>query len=91
MLSGLVAACSDPRIDVVNMSIEGYVDPSDEASVQDFLLFTDAVDYCRRHGVPVFAAAGNEHVRVEPRDDDARRPAPRGRRPGLDRRPGNRD
>ena len=64
MLSGLVAACSDPRIDVVNMSIEGYVDPSDEASVQDFLLFTDAVDYCRRHGVPVFAAAGNEHVRV---------------------------
>jgi subtilisin family serine protease len=65
MLSGLIAACSDPRIDVVNMSIEGYVDPSDEASVQDFLLFTDAVDYCRRHGVPVFAAAGNEHVRVD--------------------------
>ena len=65
MLSGLVAACSDPRIDVVNMSIEGYIDPSDEASVQDFLLFTDAVDYCRRHGVPVFAAAGNEHVRVD--------------------------
>jgi subtilisin family serine protease len=65
MLAGLVAACSDPRIDVVNMSIEGYVDPSDEASVQDFLLFTDAVDYCRRHGVPVFAAAGNEHVRVD--------------------------
>src|SRR3954468_17015333 len=64
MLSGLIAACSDPRIDVVNMSIEGYVDPSDEASVQDFLLFTDAVEYCRRHGVPVFAAAGNEHVRV---------------------------
>ena len=65
MLGGLIAACSDPRIDVVNMSIEGYVDPSDEASVQDFLLFTDAVDYCRRHGVPVFAAAGNEHVRVD--------------------------
>jgi subtilisin family serine protease len=65
MLSGLIAACSDSRIDVVNMSIEGYVDPSDEASVQDFLLFTDAVDYCRRHGVPVFAAAGNEHVRVD--------------------------
>src|SRR3954470_14754242 len=26
ILSGLVAACSDPRIDVVNMSIEGYMD-----------------------------------------------------------------
>ncbi len=65
ILTGLVSACSDPRIDVVNMSIEGYADPSDEASIQDFLLFTDAVDYCRRHGVPVFAAAGNEHVRVD--------------------------
>jgi subtilisin family serine protease len=65
ILTGLVSACSDRRIDVVNMSIEGYADPSDEASLQDFLLFTDAVDYCRRHGVPVFAAAGNEHVRVD--------------------------
>jgi subtilisin family serine protease len=65
ILTGLVAACSDPRIGVVNMSIEGYVDPSDEASAQDFLLFTDAVDYCHAHGVPVFAAAGNQHVRVD--------------------------
>jgi lantibiotic leader peptide-processing serine protease len=59
-----VAACSDPRIDVVNMSIEAYVDPSDPASADDFLLFTDAIDYCLAHGVPVFAAAGNAHVRV---------------------------
>jgi subtilisin family serine protease len=65
ILSGLVAACSDPRIDVVNMSIEGYIDPSDPFSVQDYLLFTDAVDYCRSRGVPVFAAAGNQHVRVD--------------------------
>ncbi|MDX6415292.1 MAG: hypothetical protein QOG06_2281 [Gaiellaceae bacterium] len=65
ILSGLVAACSDSRIDIVNMSIEGYVDPSDASSVQDYLLFADAVDYCRSRGVPVFAAAGNEHVRVD--------------------------
>jgi subtilisin family serine protease len=65
ILSGLVAACSDPRIDVVNMSIEAYVDPSDPPSVDDFLLFTDAVDYCLSQGVPVFAAAGNAHVRVD--------------------------
>ena len=64
ILSGLVAACSDPRIDVVNMSIEAYVDPSDPASVDDYLLFTDAVNYCLSRGVPVFAAAGNAHVRV---------------------------
>ena len=65
ILSGLVAACSDPRIDVVNMSIEAYVDPSDPASVDDYLLFDDAVDYCLSRGVPVFAAAGNAHVRVD--------------------------
>jgi lantibiotic leader peptide-processing serine protease len=64
ILSGLVAACSDPRIDVVNMSIEAYVDPSDPAPVDDYLLFTDAVNYCLSRGVPVFAAAGNAHVRV---------------------------
>jgi subtilisin family serine protease len=65
ILSGLVAACSDPRIDVVNMSIEAYVDPSDPTSVDDYLLFKDAVDYCLSRGVPVFAAAGNAHVRVD--------------------------
>jgi subtilisin family serine protease len=65
ILSGLVAACSDPRIDVVNMSIEGYMDPSDPFSVPDYLLFTDAVEYCLSRGVPVFAAAGNQHVRVD--------------------------
>jgi subtilisin family serine protease len=65
ILSGLVAACSDARIDVVNMSIEGYMDPGDPSSVQDYLLFTDAVDYCLARGVPVFAAAGNQHVRVD--------------------------
>jgi subtilisin family serine protease len=65
ILSGLVAACSDPRIDVVNMSIEGYMDPADPFDAEDYLLFTDAVDFCRERGVPVFAAAGNQHVRVD--------------------------
>ena len=65
IVSGLLASCSDPRIDVVNMSIEGYMDPADPFTAQDYLLFTDAVDYCRAQGVPVFAAAGNQHVRVD--------------------------
>src|SRR4029453_5155497 len=65
ILSGLVAACSDPRIDVVNMSIEGYMDPLDPFTPDDYLLFTDAVDYCRANGVAVFGAAGNQHVRVD--------------------------
>ena len=65
ILSGLVAACSDPRIDLVNMSIEGYMDPADPFTPDDYLLFTDAVDYCRSNGVAVFGSAGNEHVRVD--------------------------
>jgi subtilisin family serine protease len=65
ILSGLVTACSDPRIDIVNMSIEGYMNPADPFTADDYLLFTDAVDYCRENGVAVFGAAGNQHVRVD--------------------------
>jgi subtilisin family serine protease len=65
ILSGLVTACSDPRIDIVNMSIEGYMDPADPFTADDYLLFTDGVDYCHSNGVAVFGAAGNQHVRVD--------------------------
>src|SRR3954462_13320969 len=46
ILSGLIDACSSREIDVVNMSIEGYLDPSNPFDAEDYLLFTDAVDYC---------------------------------------------
>ena len=65
ILSGLIDACSSRDIDVVNMSIEGYMSPGEPFDVEDYLLFTDAVAYCRAKGVAVFAAAGNEHVRVD--------------------------
>lgn len=65
ILSGLIDACSSHEIDIVNMSIEGYMNPDDPFDVEDYLLFTDAVAYCRSKGVAVFAAAGNEHVRVD--------------------------
>ena len=65
ILSGLIDACSSRDIDVVNMSIEGYMSPDQPFDVEDYLLFTDAVAYCRAKGVAVFAAAGNEHVRVD--------------------------
>jgi hypothetical protein len=65
ILSGLVAACSSPRVDLVNMSIEGYFDPADPFDAEDYLLFADALSYCSEHGVAVFAAAGNQHVRVD--------------------------
>jgi subtilisin family serine protease len=64
ILAGLVAACTD-RVDLVNMSITGYLDPSDPTDAQTYRLFADAVQYCRARGVTIFAAAGNEHVRVD--------------------------
>jgi subtilisin family serine protease len=65
MIGGLVGACSTQDVDIVNMSIEGYLDPSDPFDQQVYLLFNDAVAYCRARGVAVFAAAGNEHVRID--------------------------
>jgi subtilisin family serine protease len=65
ILSGLIDACSSHKIDIVNMSIEGYMNPDNPFDVEDYLLFTDAVAYCRARGVAVFAAAGNQHVRVD--------------------------
>jgi subtilisin family serine protease len=64
ILAGLLAACSD-GVDLVNVSITGYLDPSDPTDAQTYLLFNDVVQYCRARGVTIFAAAGNEHVRVD--------------------------
>lgn len=64
ILAGLLAACSD-GVDLVNVSITGYLDPTDPIGAQTYLLFDDVVRYCRSRGVTIFAAAGNEHVRVD--------------------------
>ena len=64
ILAGLLAACSD-GVDLVNVSITGYLDPSDPTDAQTYLLFNDVVKFCRDRGVTIFAAAGNEHVRVD--------------------------
>jgi len=63
ILAGLLQACSD-RVDLVNMSITGYLDPTDPTDAQTYLLFNDVVQYCLARGVTIFAAAGNEHIRV---------------------------
>jgi hypothetical protein len=64
LLAGMLAACSD-GVDLVNMSITGYLDPSNPSDAQTYLLFNDVVQYCRARGVTIFAAAGNDHVRVD--------------------------
>src|SRR5436309_9960095 len=64
ILSGHLTAYAD-GVDLVNMSITGYLDPSDPTDAQTYLLFNDVVQYCRARGVTIVAAAGNEHVRVD--------------------------
>jgi subtilisin family serine protease len=64
ILAGMLAACSD-GVDLVNMSITGYLDPTNAAEVQTYLLFDDVVRYCRARGATIFAAAGNQHIRVD--------------------------
>jgi subtilisin family serine protease len=64
IVSGMIDACRD-RADILNMSIEGYDDPTLESDAQDYLLWADAVKYCRSRGTTIIAAAGNEHVRID--------------------------
>jgi len=64
IVNGMIDACHD-RADILNMSIEGYDDPSLEADAQDYLLWAAAVNYCRSRGTTIVAAAGNEHVRID--------------------------
>ena len=60
----MVDACRD-RADILNMSIEGYDDPTLDSDAQDYLLWADAVNYCRSRGTAIIASAGNEHVRID--------------------------
>jgi subtilase family protein len=64
VVAGMLDACSHGA-DLVNLSISGYEDPSDPASAQEYLMWVDAVSYCRSQGAAVIAAAGNEHVRID--------------------------
>jgi hypothetical protein len=64
IVGGMIDACHDGA-DILNMSIEGYDDPTLESDAQDYLLWADAVKYCRSRGTAIVAAAGNEHVRLE--------------------------
>ncbi len=71
IVDGMVQACA-LQVDAVNMSLgdyNGFDDPElreeeREEERQDYLTWVAGVDYCRARGVAVFAAAGNEHVRV---------------------------
>jgi subtilisin family serine protease len=63
IVAGMIDACNHD-VDLINMSLGGYDDPKSTADQQDYLLWVDAVNYCRARGTAVFASAGNEHIRI---------------------------
>ena len=60
IVDGMMHAC-DADADIINMSLGGYDSVND---VEDYLMWVDAVNYCRAKGTAIFASAGNEHVRI---------------------------
>jgi subtilisin family serine protease len=64
VIAAMLDAC-DKGADVLNMSLNEYDDPTDPGDSQIFLLWVDAVNYCRAKGVTIVAAGGNDHVRVD--------------------------
>ena len=57
----MVRAC-DAGADLINMSLGGYDAPG--VDDEDYMMWVDAVNYCRGKGTAIVASAGNEHVRI---------------------------
>ena len=55
---------ADHGIEVVNISFGGYLDREDPDQELIYQQYVEVVDYARRHGTTIVAAAGNEHVRI---------------------------
>jgi subtilisin family serine protease len=62
IVQAVIDACTN-GVDLINMSIGGYDDLSPDGQ-QDYLMWENAVQYCRAKGTAIFASAGNEHVRI---------------------------
>lgn len=61
IVDGMVRAC-DANVDLINMSLGGYDAPG--LDDEDYMMWVDAVNYCRAKGTAILASAGNEHVRI---------------------------
>jgi subtilisin family serine protease len=58
------AYAADHHIDVVSISFGGYLNRSHADEDQTWKLYQKVVNYARRKGTVIVAAAGNEHVRI---------------------------
>jgi subtilisin family serine protease len=60
IVDGMIHAC-DANADIINMSLGGFDTVND---AEDYLMWVDAVNYCRAKGTAIFASAGNDHVKI---------------------------
>jgi subtilisin family serine protease len=56
---------ADHSLDVVSISFGGYLDRSDPAQNAIYKLYVDSVNYAKKQGTVIVAAAGNEHTRID--------------------------
>jgi subtilisin family serine protease len=61
IVDGMMRAC-DANVDLINMSLGGYDAPGYDD--EDYMMWVEAVNYCRAKGTAILASAGNEHVRI---------------------------
>jgi subtilisin family serine protease len=52
------------RLDVVSISLGGYLDRSDPDQDLIYQAYVDAVAFARGHGTTIVASAGNQHIRI---------------------------
>jgi hypothetical protein len=64
VIAAMLDAC-DRGANVINMSLHEYDDAAQSAEAQNYLLWVDAVNYCRAKGTVLVAAAGNDHVQID--------------------------
>lgn len=60
VLAQAIVAAAEDGVDVINLSIGGYVNKADKQSLAEYLILKKAVDYAVKREVTVVAAAGND-------------------------------
>lgn len=63
ILDAMIRACNSD-VDLINMSLGGFDDPSDPDNMDAYIFSLAVVNYCHQQGTAILASAGNNHVRI---------------------------